>query len=231
MLTLNDEGGFAPGGPTPGSWYSVTCTNQSTGASTTETEWIPDAAAAETPAIDPYSVARQAERSLRLPPPSLQFNPSALSVVNLPTWLWIDGGIWHPFSVTASVGAVSATAVATPTSVTWAMGDGGVTICDGPGTPYNPQLPANEQSTSCDYTYLASSEGQPSPDGNPDDDAYDVVTTIDWSVSWSVQGAAGGGKLPPLSTSSSKPVRVEQVESVNAELPDTFRQSLFPGSG
>jgi hypothetical protein len=229
MLTLNDEGGFAPGGPTPGSWYSVTCTNQSTGASTTATEWIPDAAAAATPAIDPYSVARQAERSLRLPPPSVELNPSTVSVVNLPTWLWIDGGIWHPFSVTASVGSVSATAVATPISVTWAMGDGGVTNCNGPGTPYDPLQPPDEQSTRCDYTYLSSSEGQPSPDGNPNDDAYDVVTTIDWAVSWSVQGAGGGGELPPLTTSSSRPVRVEQVESVNAELPNTAGRSQFPG--
>lgn len=229
MLTLNDEAGFAPGGPTPGSWYSVTCTNQSTGANTTETEWIPDAAAAETPAIDPYSVARQAERSLRLPPPSLELNPSALSVVNLPTWLWIDGIIWHSFWVTATVGSVSATAVATPTSVTWAMGDGDVTICDGPGTPYNPALPADEQSTSCDYTYLSSSEGQPSPNGNPNGDSYDVVATVDWMVSWSVQGASGGGDLPPLTTSSPRPVRVEQVESVNTEPPDTFGQVLFTG--
>jgi hypothetical protein len=218
MLTLNDEGGFAPGGPTPGSWYSVTCTNQSTGASTTQTEWIPDATSAQTPAIDPYSVARQAERSLQLPAPASQFDPAALSVVNLPTWLWIDAGIWHRFSVTASVGTVSATAVAAPTSVTWTMGDGGVTICNGPGTPYIPEQPSDQQSTTCDYTYLTSSDGQPSTDGNPNDDAYNVVATIDWSVTWSVQGAAGGGELPPLTTSSSRPVRVEQVESVNTEL-------------
>jgi hypothetical protein len=150
-------------------------------------------------------------------------------VVNLATWLWIDGGIWHPFSVTASVGSVSATAVATPISVIWAMGDDGATTCDGPGTPYNPEQPSDEQSTSCDYTYLTSSEGQPSTDGNPNDDAYDVVATIDWSVSWSVQGAAGGGELPPLTTSSARLVRVEQVESVNTALPNAFGQSVIEG--
>jgi hypothetical protein len=230
MLTLNDEAGFAPGGPTPGSWYSVTCTNQSTGASTTQTEWIPDETSAETPAIDPYSVARQAERSLRLPAPASQFDPSALSVVNFPTWLWIDAGIWHPFSETASVGTVSATAVATPTSVTWTMGDGGVTSCDGPGTPYVPEQPSDQQSTACDYTYLTSSDGQPSADGNPNDDAYDVVATIAWSVAWSVQGAAGGGELPPLTTSASRPVRVEQVESVNTELSNSEGRFSLGGS-
>ena len=52
-LILNDGGGIAPGGPTPGSWYSVTCTNQITGASVTQTEWIPDQSATSIPAGQP----------------------------------------------------------------------------------------------------------------------------------------------------------------------------------
>ena len=91
-LVLNDEGGFAAGGPTPGSWYSVTCINQVTGASTTATEWIPDQAAATTPAANPYVLALQAENSLRLPSPTVHFNPADFSVVNLATWLWIGSG-------------------------------------------------------------------------------------------------------------------------------------------
>jgi hypothetical protein len=214
-LTLNDEGGFAPGGPTPGSWYSVTCENVSTGASTTETEWIPDPPTAQAPAVDPHAVALQAEASLRLPTPAVHFDPAGQSVVNLPTWLWIDRGIWHPASVTASVGPVSATAVATPVSVTWTMGDGGSTTCDGPGTPYDPELASSSQSTSCFYTYAVSSAGQSTLAGGADDDAFKVVATIDWSVTWTAQGAAGGGTLPPLVTSSSALVPVEQVESLD----------------
>jgi hypothetical protein len=230
-LTLNDEGGIAPGGPTPGSWYSVTCTDLLTGASTTETEWIPDQSATDTPAVNPYSVARQAENSLRLPSPNSYFNPSDLSVVNLATWLWINADIWHPYSVTASVGSVSATAVATPSSVTWSMGDGGMITCYGPGTPFDSTQPSSPQSTQCAYTYAISSAGQPSPDGDPNDDAFHVVTTINWSVSWSVQGAVGGGGLPALSTSTSTFVRVEQVESINSEASDALhRRSLIEGA-
>ncbi len=115
-LLLNDVGGFAPGGPTPGGWYSVTCFNRVTGAGTTQTEWITQGVAAApatpatpaTPAIDPRVLAVQAENALKLPPPSLRFNPAASSVVNLPTWLWIDGSLWHNYSVTASAGAVRA---------------------------------------------------------------------------------------------------------------------------
>lgn len=216
-LVLNDEGGFAVGGPTPGSWYSVTCINQVTGASTTATEWIPDQAVTTTPTVNPYVLALQAENSLRLPSPSIHFDPAGFSIVNLATWLWIGGGIWHTYAVTATVGTVSATAVATPESVTWVMGDGGVESCGGPGTPFDPTGPA-DQSTDCLHTYSTSSTGQPSPDGNPNDGAYPVVASVQWSVTWSAVGAQGGGALPPLSTSTSTSIRVEQVQSVNSEV-------------
>jgi hypothetical protein len=185
--------------------------------STTKTEWISDGSANVTSEVDPYSVARQAENSLQLPLPVPNFNP-ALSIVNLPTWMWIDSAIWHSYSVTASVGSVSATAVARPVSVSWSTGDGGVVICDGPGTPFNVEEPASEQTTQCTHTFGVSSAGQPSANGNPNDGAFDVLATINWIVSWSAIGAVGGGTLPPLSTSASTRLRVEQVESVNADL-------------
>jgi hypothetical protein len=135
-------------------------------------------------------------------------------VVNIPTWLWIDPSIWRPFAASATAGAVTATAVATPSSVTWSMGDGGTVVCEGPGARYDTSKPASEQDTDCSYTYRQSSIGQPSPDGNPNDGAYPVTATITWAVSWTVTGASGGGALPYLRTSSTVPVRVEQVESI-----------------
>ena len=215
-LVLNDEGGFAPGGPTPGGWYSVTCIDDVTGASTTRTEWVPDQAVATAPAVDPRQVALQAENSLDLPMPSLLFNPSGPSVVNLPTWLWIEPSVWHQYSVTASAGTVSATALATPESVTWQMGDGDVVVCIGPGEPFEVGLPVAAQHTACSFTYRISSLGQPSPDSNPNDAAYTVRATITWNVSWTAQGAPGQGTLPPLATSAESSLRVVQVESVNS---------------
>ena len=215
-LVLNDEGGFAPGGSTPGGWYSVTCIDDATGAATTRTEWISDQAVATAPAVDPHQVALQAENSLDLPVPSLHVNPSGPSVVNLPTWLWIDPSVWHQYSVTASAGTVSATAVATPESVTWEMGDGGAVVCTGPGHPFEAALPAGGQRTPCAFTYRTSSAGQPSSDGNPDDAAYTVRATITWDVSWTAQGAPGQGLLPSLTTSAESSLRVVQVESVNS---------------
>jgi hypothetical protein len=216
-LTLNDES-QAPGGPTPGAWFSVTCVDRSTGAETTQTEWISDQATPGAPSVDPYSLALQAEKSIVLPDPVIDTDPPGTSVVNLPTWLWVNSDIWHEYQVTASAGPVSATASAVPTSVAWSMGDGGSVTCAGPGDPYDPALPSAVQATDCSYTYGISSAGQPSADGNPDDGAFLVTATISWSVSWSAQGAAGGGSLPPLTTSSTTVLRVEQVESVDSSL-------------
>jgi hypothetical protein len=159
-------------------------------------------------------VALEAEASLQLPAPSLHFNPSGTSVVNLSTWLWVGVSIWHTYAVTASVGSVSATAVAVPVSVTWSLGDGGVVTCAGPGRPFDPLQTVAEQATSCSYTYHTSSVGQPSPDGNPDDASFGVRAVVTWSVSWSAQGTPGQGVLPSLTTDATVPVRVEQIESI-----------------
>ncbi len=135
--------------------------------------------------------------------------------MNLPTWLWIDPSIWHPESVSASVGPVTATASATPTSVTWVMGDGGSLTCDGPGTPYDTALPAAAQSTTCSYRYLTSSAGQQSPDGNPNHASFVVSATVHWNVEWTAVGAPGGGALPPLATTTTTTIAVEQIESLD----------------
>ena len=230
LLTLNNQT-QVPGGPTPGAWYSVTCVDSATGAQTTQTEWIPDQATAGAPPVDPYSLALQAEKSIVLPAPVIETNP-VTSVVNLATWLWIAPSTWHAYQVTASAGPVSATASAVPTSVTWSMGDGGSVTCAGPGVPYQPALASSAQTTDCSYRYSVSSAGQPSADGDPNDGAFRVTATISWSVSWSAEGAAGGGGLPSLSTSSSASLRVEQVESLETSLmiPDRSHRPQPTGS-
>ena len=207
-LVLNDEGGFAPGGPTPGGWYSVTCTNSASGAQVTQTVWIPDQAApAPGPVVSPLTVALSAERSMTLPRPAPSTDPVGTAVVNLPTWLWVDASLWHPRSVTASVGTVSATAVATPVSVVWSMGDGTTVTCAGPGTAFVPGRSSATRATDCEATYRRSSAGQPSPDGRPDDGSFVVTASVTWWVTWTSAGAPGGGTLPVLVTSASTRLR------------------------
>jgi hypothetical protein len=219
VLALNNDVGPPAGVTTPGSWYSIVCTTSS-GGTTTTNPWIPNGSApaipAATPAVNPYALAMQAENSLQLPSPTINFNPATNAVVNLPTWLWIDPALWHPYVVNATVGTVTATATATPESVSYNLGDGDALTCPGPGTAYRTDQPSAEQQTSCSYAYPSTSSAQPSPDGNPNDGAFRVTATVTWQVSWSAQGAPGGGGLPSLTTSSATNLRVEQVESVNS---------------
>ncbi len=220
-LALNNEGGFPNGGPTPGAWYSVTCVDTESGTQVTQTVWITSSQPTATPPVNPYALAVQAENSIALPDPSIHLDPWATSVVNLATWLWVDPAIWHGESVTASAGTVTATAVARPVAVVWSTGDGGSVTCAGPGIAYEPSEPATWQTTDCSHVYTDSSAGQPSPDGNPDDGAFTVTATVVWSVSWTSTGVAGGGALPTLYTTSSVPLRVVQVESVNTSEADS----------
>jgi hypothetical protein len=207
--------GLPPGGPTPGQWYVNACYAQN--IHSTGLYWIPYSTNNPAPAapVDPLTLAEQAASSITLPQPMIYTNPSGSTYVNFPTWLWVDSTTWHPYVATASAGGVTATAVATPSSVYWSMGDGSTVVCQGPGTPYQSDKPSNQQNTSCSYEYPQSSAGQPSPNGDPNDDSYPVTATITWAVSWTATGAPGGGTLPFLKTQSTTPLRVEQVESID----------------
>ena len=211
-----------PGTSSPGKWYLVECQDAAE-LYRDGLAWVPTATAAPpgaappSPAVDPAVLAQQAENSMRLPSPQIETNPSTQAIVNLPTWLWLDQGTWNPESVSASVGTVTATATATPEQVQWTMGDGGSVVCTGPGTPYQPSIPAASQTTDCSYTYSRSSAGEPSATGNPNDAGFPVTATITWGVTWAAQGAPGGGVLSPLTTFSSTSLPVEQIQSVSTE--------------
>ena len=206
-LALNNDGGFPPGGPEPGAWYSVTCWNSVTGASLTQTVWVQPTTSppTTTPVVAAVSVAQQAENSMRLPSPTIDSSPAGVTYVNLPTWLWIDARIWHPLSVTASIGAVSATATAVPVSVRWSTGDGSTQTCSGPGTPYSQAAASAAQASSCVHAYRAVSR------------SAIVTATIEWDVTWTAVGVSGGGRLAPLTTTSSTNLAVGQIESVNVD--------------
>jgi hypothetical protein len=214
LVPLASSTALPPGGSIPGQWYVMSCNGQAFIPST-GLFWIPYSKAVPTTGVvDPQALAEQAAKSIVLPDPTIHTNPSDTTIVNFTTWLWVSAEVWHAMNASATAGSITATATATPTSVTWTMGDGSTAVCDGPGTPYYPSQPLAGQSTNCSYTYRSSSAGEPSVDGNPNDGAYPVTASITWAVTWTVAGASGGGALPPLRTSSTIPLRVEQVESV-----------------
>ncbi len=193
--------------PGEGAWYIERCFNAAGQEISWNVVFIP---AGEAPGaqVDPLVLAQRALRQLPLAGPSVATSPPPErdQLVNLATWLWVDGG-WEPLSATASVPGVSVTVTATPTLVEWAMGTGDSVLCDGPGTAYDPGRREEEQSTDCSYTYRRSSAGQPG-------ERYPVTATQTWSVSWSASGMAGGGDLGAVSRSTEFSLRVAEGQAL-----------------
>jgi len=84
--------------------------------------------------------------------------------------------------------------------VIWTMGDGATVVCNGPGTPYKPDVPDREQSSSCSHTYQH-------------DGTYTVRATIVWTVTWAATNGQGG-TLPNVQRSTEFPLTVEQRQAV-----------------
>jgi hypothetical protein len=156
------------------------------------------------PALSPEQVAQMARNRLWLPAPNISANPVGEQLVNLPTWLWVS--TWHPVSATAAVPGVSVTAIATPTSVSWSMGDGTVVTCAGPGTPFRPGGDPTAPSPTCGHTYGISSANQPRH-------AFSVTATVHWTVTWS--GAGQSGTFPDLTTTGNAAFRVAESQALN----------------
>lgn len=197
--------GPAPG--QPGAWYVWKCTGPgAVDALYRPPVWIPDGqqpGAAQLPS--PAELAAMARKQLRLPTPTIAANPAGDQLVNLPTWMWLSSG-WGPVSATASVPGVSVTAVATPTSVSWSMGDGSTVTCTGAGTPFRPGTDPKASSPDCGHTYHASSASQAGQ-------AFPVTATVHWTVTWA--GAGQGGTFPDMTTTGNAAFRVAESQALN----------------
>jgi hypothetical protein len=162
-------------------------------------------------------LAQRAETMLQLPTMKAGSNggPSHTTYVGIPTWLWLPGEQWHTLiSPPAAVGGRSVTAMATPTSVSWSMGNGSSMSCNGPGAPFSSADPNHPP---CGYTYRVDSAGQPQAGPSVNDRYFTVQGTVKWSISWACTGNCdqNGGDLPALTRqTTSMPLRVFQVETV-----------------
>lgn len=162
-----------------------------------------------TPSVDPVVLARQARQSVSIPAPPISTSPRSdrKLYTRVPTWLWIDGGWWRAYSATANAGGVSTTAVATPVRAVWDMGDGGQTICTGPGTPWRPGLA--DADARCSYLYKNSSAGQRTG-------TFTMNVTVEFAVSWT-SSVGPGGSLAPITRSASTAVQVGEIQAIETE--------------
>jgi hypothetical protein len=201
----------AAAGPTPGqpgSWYVWKCTGPGVANAVYYPPiWIPIGKPAPgAPALPaPAQLAQIARSQLRLPTPTIAANPAGEQLVTVPTWLWLAGG-WTRMSATASVPGVSVTAVATPASVAWSMGDGATVTCAGAGTPFPTGGDPRAVSPTCGYTYPTSSAGQPNH-------RFAVTATVHWSITWS--GAGQAGAFPDMTTQAAAAFPVAEAQALN----------------
>lgn len=189
-----------------GAWYLWRCSGDGFRDSLYRPPvWIPNGEQAPGAAgPSPAELAAQARERLRLPDPVVAASPVGDQLVNLPTWLWLDGD-WAPIEATASVPGVSVTARAVPRSATWVMGDGSEVVCRGPGTPYAPGADPASPSPDCGHTYGVSSAGRPG-------EVFTVAVTVNWTVTWS--GAGDSGTFPGLTTGGEAAFRVAESQAL-----------------
>ena len=136
------------------------------------------------PQVNPAALAREAVDSMNLVAPTVGATPlpsdEAVSLIGLPTWLWIDAAdehSWGPITRTASAGGVTVTATAKVAKVVWDMGDGNTVTCTNKGTEWTPAKGTGDSPT-CGYRYNSRGERT-------------ITATTYWEVDWSGAGQSG----------------------------------------
>jgi hypothetical protein len=163
----------------------------------------------------PASTGAQQIKLITFPHPTIHMSPDpakADQVVGWTTWLWVEQKDFDAIHNETNAPPVHTVADLTASqSVTWDMGDGSPPFtCQGPGQPW--ARGATPGPGTCTYTFKNSSAGKTAKSGQTN--AFTVTATITWSGSW-VDNIGGGGPLGPLPMSSSVPVRVSEVQSIN----------------
>jgi hypothetical protein len=168
-------------------WYYQTCRYVDTGELARSNYWQYTPGNATNPGPDLAALARQAydEVPLAFPVPVTSPGIDIDQITGLPTWLWLESGSWGEPSARAEIPGFWVEVTAHPERVVWDMGDGETVTCDGPGTPYDPAVDDDAQSTDCSHVYQHTSVDEP-------DGRYQASVRIVWSVDWESSTGAGG---------------------------------------
>lgn len=153
----------------------------------------------------------EAKSRLQFPPMTPRSSPSSpWTYVSYPTALWLEGDA-SPRTATAEVPGVRVTVSATLEELRWETGDGAVEVCPGPGRAPDPNVPGDHGD--CSHVWSWPSSGQP-------DSAYQVAATAMWRVTWTAEGAPGGGDLGLIPQRSAPvAVRVAEIQTLNIPPP------------
>lgn len=171
-------------------------------------DWFPQGQAPE-PVVDPEILAQYAYEVMDLVDPALDWNPKIgevgnASLVNLPTWLWVDDeASVGERSVTASAGTVSATVTARTDGVT-ITSPAGTTECSAAQarTAYSPSA---SEASACTLTFDRASWGYGG--------GFPVEAATTWQAEWT-SSTGEGGQLDARSAGETTYVPVAESQSL-----------------
>ena len=159
--------------------------------------------------VSPAELVDQAISEMGLSAPDIRLSPPADSpfgaTVGFPVWMWSGRSetTTGPVTRTASAGPISVTATAVLARIAWAMGDGTIVTCLGPGTTFTDNQ-AGRPSPTCGHVYLRKADGG----------AFTIAATSHWEIRWS-----GGGQsaFQTLDLTSHVRLPVREVRTLNTK--------------
>ncbi len=171
---------------------------------------FPNGQAPPAPLVDPEALRDAANAAMEIPLPTIERNPkkvgSGATLVNLPTWFWVNEAQNGPFDITASAGPVSATIVATSSAWNLFSPFGG-TSCTREQITHAYTSGASDQGA-CTLAFARSSGGG----------AFEVNLKTSWTATWTgvrANGQTVGGTLPDKITDANVNVPVIEIQVPN----------------
>ena len=151
-------------------------------------------------------------------PPPLQARKSTAdgvaSIVQVPTWFWIDPSWWRPYTGqdTSASGRMTVTVEATPADSIWETGEGTITNC-GPGLPFIPDVtdPDLRGVGVCSWTYRHSSGWV----GHPYQVTAEVRSERNWTMTFNNNGLTyNQDAMPDITQTAGWAIETEEVLAV-----------------
>jgi hypothetical protein len=171
---------------------------------------------------DPEDVRDHVKARVPVRPPVMGMSPPDVAVVNLPTWLWVNGD-WAPLEDGESGERMTIRVEARPIGVVWRADDedltrfvdgyeeryesgGGEVSCSGPGMQWRRGLA--DDATDCSYTFRY-------PSAWDDDEVFNISATVTWEFRWWLNGV-DRGVFGTIDQTSSRAVEVVEIQTVGA---------------
>ncbi|MEO9153434.1 MAG: hypothetical protein ABI243_13620 [Lapillicoccus sp.] len=158
------------------------------------------------PPVPPELLVQAATKAMTLPLPTFDHNPKAgtdaFTLVNLPTWFWLDNPTTTG-QVTASIPGSRATVTATLASAAFSSPRAGAVSCAGTGVHWSPGATSD-----CTLTFPHQTPGET------------VTAETSWALHWVYVGQLGNrqGDLAAIGSQDTGTVPVREVQAIDTKV-------------